>query len=147
MARVTFETVVVGAIIGNSALLATGLMVDGHEMVFEVAHNSFLGFFGLELGARVYRGGWKWFRRPWNAFDTVVIALSFAPMVLGGDTSLLRLARLGRLARLVHLGRHVSHLRLLRLVRRVDPVLVAGLVLAVAAPFLGSALLGMPLAV
>ena len=65
-------------------------------------------------------------------------ALSVTPW-LGVDTSLLRLARL---ARLVHLMRHVSHLRLIRFFR-VDAVVVAGAGLALAAVFMGTAVLSL----
>jgi hypothetical protein len=133
----TFEHAVAGLILANTGVLATGLMVDGHEGLFEAAHNAYLAFFVFELAARLRRGGWGFFQGRWNVFDAAVIALSFLP-VLGVDASRLRVARL---ARLVHLMRHVSYLRLLRLVR-VDAVLVAGAGLALVAVFMGAAVLG-----
>jgi hypothetical protein len=109
--RVTFEHAVAGVIVANTAVLLAGLVVDGHESAFEMAHIGFLGFFAIELALRLRRAGWRFLRKPLNAFDTAVIVLSTLP-VLGVDASLLRLARL---ARLVHLMRHLSHLRLIRL--------------------------------
>jgi hypothetical protein len=38
--RVTFENAVAGVIIANTAILVAGLMVDGHEAAFEVAHDA-----------------------------------------------------------------------------------------------------------
>jgi hypothetical protein len=74
-------------------------------------HDSILAFFAVELAVRLRAAGWRrFFTGRWNSFDTVVVALSFMP-VLGVDAPLLRVARL---ARLVHLTRHVSHLRLAR---------------------------------
>ena len=35
---------VLGVIIANTAVLAAGLMVDGYETAFEIAHNGFLGY-------------------------------------------------------------------------------------------------------
>jgi hypothetical protein len=52
-------------------------------------------------------------KRPWNAFDVVIIALSLLPVFGGVDAALLRLARLSRM---VHLLRHVSSLWAVRLV-------------------------------
>jgi Ion transport protein len=111
---VRFEHVAAGIIIGNTAILAAGLMIDGHEHAFEIAHNACLAFFVCELALRLRASRWQFFRGKWNCFDTAVIGLSCLP-VLGVDASLLRLARL---ARLVHLVRHVSHLRLFRLFLR-----------------------------
>ncbi|MDT5366633.1 MAG: voltage-gated sodium channel [Mycobacterium sp.] len=134
----TFEHAVAGVILANTGVLVAGLVVDGHELAFEVAHTSFVGFFGIELALRLRAGGWRFLRRPLNMFDTAVIAMSVLP-VLGVDASLLRLARL---ARLVHLVRHISHLRLIRVVR-VDAMLVAGVALALAAVFMGTAVLSL----
>jgi len=136
--RVTFEHAVAGVILANTGILAAGLVVDGHEAAFEMAHTGFVGFFAVELALRLRAAGWRFLRKPLNAFDAAVIALSTLP-VLGVDASLLRLARL---ARLVHLMRHISHLRLIRLVR-VDAVLVAGVALALAAVFMGTAVLSL----
>jgi hypothetical protein len=94
--------------------LVAGLTVDGHEHAFEIVHDGFLAFFVAELALRLWRGGWRILRRPLNAFDAAVIAVSCMPL-LGADASLLRVARL---ARLVHLVRHLSHLRLFRLFAR-----------------------------
>jgi hypothetical protein len=136
--RVTFDHAVAGVIVANTGSLAAGLVVDGHESAFEMAHTGFVGFFAIELALRLRAGGWRFLRRPLNAFDTLVIVLSTLP-VLGIDASLLRLARL---ARLVHLVRHISHLRLIRLLR-VDAVLAAGVALALAAVFMGTAVLSL----
>jgi Ion transport protein len=117
-----FEHAVLGVIVANTAVLLAGLMVDDHEAAFEAAHDGFLGFFVVELALRLRAGGWRFLRKPLNAFDTGVIALSCLP-VLGVDASLLRLARL---ARLLHLLRHLPHLRLLRLFVREEPRAVRG---------------------
>jgi hypothetical protein len=109
-----FDQLVAGVIAANAALVVAGLVVGGHETTFEVAHTTILVFFVCELTFRLRGAGWRagrWLRRPWNAFDTAVILLSFLP-VLGVGVTLLRVARL---ARVVHLTRHVAHLRLARL--------------------------------
>jgi hypothetical protein len=43
--KTTFGRVVAGVIAGNAGLLVSGLVVDGHEQLFETAHNAILGFF------------------------------------------------------------------------------------------------------
>jgi hypothetical protein len=108
---VTFDHAVAGVILANTGVLLAGLMVDGQEHAFEIAHDGFLAFFLVELALRLWRGGWRLLRKPLNAFDAAVIAASCLPW-LGVDASLLRVARL---ARVVHLARHISHLRLLPL--------------------------------
>jgi hypothetical protein len=133
-----FEHAVAAVIVVNVVLVVAALVVDGHESAFELAHSVVLAVFCVELAVRLRAGGWRFLRKPLNAFDTAVIALSCMP-VLGIDASLLRLARL---ARLVHLVRHISHLRLIRFLR-VDAVVVAGAALAMAAVFMGSAGLGL----
>jgi voltage-gated sodium channel len=130
-----FEPATACVIVANTGVLVAGLMVEGHEGLFELAHDGCLAFFVVELLVRLRRGGWSFFKGRWNCFDTAVIALSVTPW-LGVDTSLLRLARL------VHLMRHVSHLRLIRFFR-VDAVVVAGAGLALATVFMGSAVLGL----
>jgi voltage-gated sodium channel len=105
---VTVDRAVTAVILANSGVLVIGLMVDGHEHAFEIAHIACLLFFVAELALRLRASRRRFFRDKWNCFDTAVIAASCLP-VLGVDASLLRLARL---ARLVHLVRHISHLRL-----------------------------------
>jgi hypothetical protein len=107
-----FDQVVAAVIVLNTVVLVASLIVDGHESLFEVVHNSILAFFVVELAVRFRRAGWRsFFIGRWNCFDAAVIALSTLP-VLGVDASLLRVARM---ARMVHLMRHASHLRLSRL--------------------------------
>ncbi|MGH3635677.1 MAG: ion transporter [Mycobacterium sp.] len=94
----------------NVAVCATHLMIDGHDHTFETLEYAVLAFFAFELLVRLRAAKWNaatLLRRPLNAFDTVVIALSFLP-ALGAGLTLLRVARL---ARLLHLARHVSHLK------------------------------------
>lgn len=90
-------------------MLVAGLAIDGHERLFETAHNVIIAIFVLELIARLRASGWRFLRRPVNAFDAAVIVVSALPLA-GVDASLLRLARLARLA---HFARHAAHLRLL----------------------------------
>jgi voltage-gated sodium channel len=109
-----FEAVVPAVIVANAGVLVAGLVVDGHERLFDTVHDVIVAFFVLELLARLYASGWRFLRRPFNAFDAVVILASALPLA-GVDASLLRLARL---ARLVHFARHAAHLRALPMLAR-----------------------------
>jgi Ion transport protein len=106
-----FEKVALAAIIANTIVLLWGLIDHHHEHLLARCEYGFLLFFVAELGVRLHAVGWRphhFLARPWNAFDTAVIALAFLP-VLGVSVTLLRVARL---ARVVHTLRHTSHLRL-----------------------------------
>jgi Ion transport protein len=105
-----FDRAVLGVIAANAGVLVAGLVVDGHERLLETVHDVIVAFFVLEMLARLAYNGWRFLRRPLNAFDAAVILVSALP-IAGVDASLLRLARL---ARLVHFARHAAHLRLLR---------------------------------
>ncbi|CAM3378429.1 ion transporter [Mycobacterium colombiense] len=118
-----FDQTVTGAIIANVGVLIAGQLIDGHEELFELAHDVILSFFVVELGVHLRMHGWRFLRKPLNAFDAAVIAASCLPM-FGLDGGLLRLARA---ARLLHVVRHLPHLRLIRFVPigRLAPVLAA----------------------
>jgi hypothetical protein len=105
------ERVVLAVIAANAVALVAGLVIDGHERLFETMHEGIVAFFVVELLARQHAHRWRFLRRPLNVFDAAVILVSAIP-ALGVDASLLRLARA---ARLVHFCRHAAHLRLLRL--------------------------------
>jgi voltage-gated sodium channel len=101
------DQVVVAVIAANAAALVAGLVVDGHQRMFESVHDGIVAFFVVELVARLRAHGWRFLRRPFNAFDAAVILVSAMPLA-GVDASLLRLACA---ARLVHFARHAGHLR------------------------------------
>jgi voltage-gated sodium channel len=109
-----FNRVVLGVIVVNAGLLVAGLVVDGHERLFDTVHDVIVAFFVLELLARLRASGWRFLQRPFNAFDAAVIVVSALPFA-GVDASLLRLARL---ARLLHFAKHAAQLRLLPVLAR-----------------------------
>jgi voltage-gated sodium channel len=102
------ERAVAGVIAVNAGLLVAGLVIDGHERLFETVHDVIVAFFVLELIARLRASGWRFLRRPVNAFDAAVILVSVMPLA-GVDASL----RLARLARVLHFAKHAAQLRVL----------------------------------
>ena len=67
------EHAVAGVVVVNAGLLVAGLVVDGQERLFETVHDVIVAFFVLELLARLVANGWRFFARPFNAFDAAVI--------------------------------------------------------------------------
>jgi Ion transport protein len=106
------DRVVLAVIAANAVVLVGGLVVDGHEQVFDTIHDAIVAFFLAELLVRLRAGGWVFLRGGWNCFDALVILASLLP-IFGAGASMLRIARA---ARLLHLMRHLPHLR-------VDPFL------------------------
>jgi voltage-gated sodium channel len=107
------EHAVTAVIVANTVVLVAGLVVDGHEQLFEKVDLAILWFFAAELSVRLAMARLGFFHSLWNIVDAVIILVALLP-VAGGGIAVLRLARLARSA---HLLRHVSHLRLWRLVR------------------------------
>ncbi len=58
-----------------------------------------LAIFAVELTARLYAFGWKFFKDPWNVFDFVIVAVALIPAA--GPLSVLRSLRILRALRLV----------------------------------------------
>jgi len=103
-----FDRAVTVAIVADVVVLAAGLVVAGHEQLFEKVDLYILWFFAAELAFRLARARLGFFRSPWNTADAIIIVVALLP-VTGGGIAVLRLARL--LARSAHLLRHTSHLR------------------------------------
>jgi voltage-gated sodium channel len=58
-----------------------------------------LAIFVVELAARLYALGWRFFRSGWNAFDFVIVAISLLPAA--GGFSVLRSLRILRVLRVI----------------------------------------------
>ncbi len=64
-----------------------------------------LAVFALEVGAKLYAHGWRFWRDPWNVFDFSVVAVALVPS--SGPFSVLRVLRLLRLVRMVPTLRNI----------------------------------------
>ena len=105
--RTWLETVVVrrtvlGVILFNAGLL--GLETSQSVMaawgpVLSGLDNACLAFFCVELATKLYAYGRRFFRDPWNWFDTIVIGIALAPAT--ESLSVLRALRILRLLRVV----------------------------------------------
>jgi voltage-gated sodium channel len=58
-----------------------------------------LGVFVAEIGAKMFAEGWRFFRRPWNIFDFLVVGIALVPS--SGPLAVLRTLRILRVLRLI----------------------------------------------
>lgn len=65
----------------------------------QLADQAILAVFVLELVAKLYAHGWRFFTGAWNVFDLVVVAISLLPST--GAFSILRALRVLRVLRLI----------------------------------------------
>lgn len=75
-----------------------GLWVHGLDMLI-------LAVFTLEVTAKLYARGWRFWRDAWNVFDFLVVAVALVPS--SGPFSVLRVLRLLRLVRMVPTLRNI----------------------------------------
>ncbi|KOV79668.1 ion transporter [Nocardia sp. NRRL S-836] len=97
-----FQLFIVGVIVVNALTLGaettTVLHANFGPLLTFIDHLA-LAIFTVELAARLYAFGWRFFRDPWNVFDFVIVAISLIPTA--GPLSVLRALRILRALRLV----------------------------------------------
>lgn len=97
-----FQMFIVGVIVLNAITLgaetSTVLHAEFGPALTVIDHVA-LAIFALELAARLYAFGWKFFKDPWNVFDFVIVAIALIPTA--GPLSVLRSLRILRALRLV----------------------------------------------
>lgn len=97
-----FQKVITGVILLNAVTLGAetspGLVAE-YGTVLHAVDRVVLGIFVVELVARIYAHGWRFFRDPWNWFDTVIVAVALLPTT--GAFSVLRALRILRALRLI----------------------------------------------
>lgn len=99
-----FQRAVMAVILVNAATLGAGAVpeVAGPAGgVLEALDRTALGIFVLELLGKLYAYRLRFFRDPWNCFDTIVVGIALVPA--SGAFSVLRALRLLRILRLVAL--------------------------------------------
>ncbi|MET9067858.1 ion transporter [Streptosporangium sandarakinum] len=96
------QRVVIVVVVLNAVTIGcetSSLLVDRIGGLLHVVDRVTLAVFAAELAARLYAYRGTFFRDPWNWFDTLVVAVSFAPA--SASTSVLRTLRIVRALRLV----------------------------------------------
>ncbi|MFF0246921.1 ion transporter [Streptosporangium sandarakinum] len=96
------QRVVIVVVVLNAVTIGcetSSLLVERIGGLLHVIDRVTLAVFTAELAARLYAYRGKFFRDPWNWFDTLVVAVSFAPA--SASTSVLRTLRIVRALRLV----------------------------------------------
>jgi voltage-gated sodium channel len=97
-----FQMFIVGVIALNAITLgaetSTVLRANFGPALTVIDHLA-LVIFTLELAARLYAVGWKFFKDPWNVFDFVIVAIALIPTA--GPLAVLRSLRILRALRLV----------------------------------------------
>ncbi|WP_329083186.1 MULTISPECIES: ion transporter [unclassified Streptosporangium] len=97
-----FQQILVAVIVINAATLGLETSVTAVERygtALTVVDHLALYIFVAELAAKLYAYGWRFFRNPWNLFDTAIVVVSLLPTA--GGLSVLRALRILRALRLI----------------------------------------------
>ncbi|TQM84693.1 voltage-gated sodium channel [Saccharothrix saharensis] len=97
-----FQRFVIAVIVVNAITLGcetSTALVGSYGELFDVLDSAALAVFVLELVARLYAHGPRFFRDPWNCFDFAVVGVALLPTA--GPLSVVRALRILRALRLV----------------------------------------------
>lgn len=132
-----FQRFIIAVIVTNAATLGletSAVAVERYGTALTVVDHLALYVFVAELAAKLYAYRLRFFRDPWNLFDTVIVAVSLLPTA--GGLSVLRALRILRALRLISVVpslRRVVTALLTAVPGMTSIVLLLGLVLYVAA--------------
>ncbi|MBB5158564.1 ion transporter [Saccharopolyspora phatthalungensis] len=97
-----FQHVIIAVILINAATLGcetAPALVATYGWLLHAVDRTALAMFALELVARCYGYGWRFFRDPWNCFDAIVVGIALPPTT--GAFGVLRALRILRTLRLI----------------------------------------------
>ncbi|MFE9746485.1 ion transporter [Saccharothrix saharensis] len=97
-----FQRFVITVIVVNAVTLGcetSPALVGSYGELFDVLDSAALAVFVVELAARLYAHGPRFFRDPWNCFDFAVVGVALLPAA--GPLSVVRALRILRALRLV----------------------------------------------
>ena len=97
-----FQRMVIAVIVVNAVTLGcetSTALVAAYGDLFDALDRTALAIFALELAARLYAHGPRFFRDPWNCFDFVIVGVALLPAA--GPLSVIRALRILRALRLV----------------------------------------------
>ncbi len=102
-----FQNFIIGVIVAAGVVVGIQTypsMVAEHGRVLHLLDQLILWIFVLEIVIKRAADGskpWRYFLRPWNISDLVIVAVCFLPLHNAGFVAVLRLARLLRVLKLV----------------------------------------------
>jgi len=97
-----FQQFIIVVIVINAITLGletSATLAGSYGDVLAAIDNIALYIFVAELTVKLYAYGWRFFRNPWNLFDTVIVVVSLLPSA--GGLSVLRALRILRALRLI----------------------------------------------
>ncbi|MDA3631124.1 ion transporter [Saccharopolyspora oryzae] len=97
-----FQRVIIAIILVNTITLGcetSPALVNDYGWLLHAVDRIVLAVFTVELAARLYAHGWRFFRDPWNCFDFVIVSISLLPST--GNFGVLRALRILRALRLI----------------------------------------------
>ncbi|MDI2029286.1 ion transporter [Saccharopolyspora sp. TS4A08] len=97
-----FQQFIIGVILLNAVTLGcetSPSLVEDYGEVLHAADRIALLIFTVELGARLYAHGPRFFRDPWNCFDAIIVGVALLPTT--GSLGVLRALRILRALRLI----------------------------------------------
>lgn len=97
-----FQRLIIAVILINAVTLGcetSPALVATHGWLLHFVDRAALVVFTLELTARCYAYGWRFFRDPWNCFDAVIVGVALLPTT--GAFGVLRALRILRALRLI----------------------------------------------
>jgi voltage-gated sodium channel len=112
---VKFEHLIAAGIAINAVAFAVGWVDSDLAEPAELVERGTCVLFVIEMAVKMRVQRWRFFRRPMNLFDLIVIMLTLLPMTAAGNFAVARTLRIVKLAKGAHLVRHASTLRVLEL--------------------------------
>ncbi|RKT88581.1 voltage-gated sodium channel [Saccharopolyspora antimicrobica] len=97
-----FQRVIIAVILVNAFTLGcetSATLMAGYGWLLHAIDRIALAVFTIEIAARLYAHGWRFFRDPWNCFDAVIVGVSLLPTT--GTFGVLRALRVLRVLRLI----------------------------------------------
>nr|WP_246331203.1 ion transporter [Saccharopolyspora hordei] len=97
-----FQRVIIAVILVNALALGcetSPTLMAHHGWLLHAVDRAALAVFTVEIAARLYAHGWRFFRDPWNCFDAVIVGVSLLPTT--GTFGVLRALRVLRVLRLI----------------------------------------------
>lgn len=98
----TSQRLIIAIILLNAVALGcetSPQLMATHGSLLRAIDRIALAVFTVELAAKWYAHGWRFFRDPWNCFDTVIVGIALLPT--SGAFGVLRALRVLRVLRLI----------------------------------------------